>query len=173
MNNNITIAQQQIEDRLKEVRNTFESVVQKNKQKIFNFLSFCKVSNVYINYSGYGDSGAIDSVSFYSGSSPEKEKEIKSSKIDSWPKISGLLRYEGGFYGSIYNNDQGQQNIEDNITISEAIENFCYDILEFNHPGWEINSGSNGEIALDVRKKTIKLVHNEIIETTETHEHEY
>ena len=47
------------------------------------------------------------------------------------------------------------------VPIREAIENWCYDLLEQHFPGWEINEGSDGTIAIDVVKKTATLQHYE------------
>ena len=49
------------------------------------------------------------------------------------------------------------------------IEDWCYEVLENNYGGWEINEGSQGYFVFDTRKNIIELelTYNELTEETE------
>ena len=42
----------------------------------------------------------------------------------------------------------------------DAIVHWCYELLEDHFPGWEIDGGSNGTIAIDVKKRRGQLQHD-------------
>lgn len=46
-------------------------------------------------------------------------------------------------------------------TIKQLIEQICWDGLESEESGWEINEGSYGSVTFDVAEQTIELDHNE------------
>ncbi|MBK9080333.1 MAG: hypothetical protein IPL91_15145 [Hyphomicrobium sp.] len=60
-------------------------------------------------------------------------------------------------------------NARRTVPIREAIENWCYDLLERHFPGWEINEGSDGTIEIDVDKKTAMPQHDENVMRTNSH----
>jgi hypothetical protein len=46
-------------------------------------------------------------------------------------------------------------------TLMEQIEYICYDLLESNQRGWDLEDGSFGEFIFDVENDTILLAYNE------------
>jgi hypothetical protein len=52
--------------------------------------------------------------------------------------------------------------------IPSSVENWCYDKLESNFGGWEINEGSNGKIIFDFNESTVLFEHVANVEETET-----
>lgn len=60
---------------------------------------------------------------------------------------------------------QGSAELAIPTGINDQIERWAYDVLENYHPGWEINEGSDGRIALNVSAKTASLSHNENLVT--------
>lgn len=92
----------------------------------------------------------------------ETFEEIKGD----YPKLNNLeLRYYGG-------GDSGY--LEDyfdnmtNIQVPSAVEDWCYDKLESNFGGWEINEGSSGYFYFNLEDKVAELVHTSNIEESES-----
>ena len=147
-----------------------EEIAKNNKEIIFKVLKSLKIKEVCAYYSGYGDSGQIDDLTFYR--SPKKSIQIK--PLIHGLKISGLKHCIGGY---IINPNGGfgfTRSYEDRPPTSdleEVIKDLCYDLLEERHGGWEINSGSNGVFRFNVPGNTIHWEHNDIIESTETSSH--
>lgn len=57
-------------------------------------------------------------------------------------------------------------------TVKEQIEQICWDGLESEESGWEINEGSYGSVTLDVARQTIELDHYERVIETANRVHE-
>jgi hypothetical protein len=65
-----------------------------------------------------------------------------------------VLKYNGG-------GDSGyiESNFESGQPVPTEVENWCYQQLEENFGGWEINEGSQGEFQFDFNEKTVILSH--------------
>ena len=65
-----------------------------------------------------------------------------------------ILRYNGG-------GDSGyiESDFENGEPSPGAVEEWCYQQLEENFGGWEINEGSQGEFQFDFNEKTVILSH--------------
>jgi hypothetical protein len=64
------------------------------------------------------------------------------------------LKYNGG-------GDSGyiESNFESGQSVPTEVEEWCYQQLEENFGGWEINEGSQGEFQFDFNEKTVILSH--------------
>lgn len=56
------------------------------------------------------------------------------------------------------------------LPLREAVEQWCYDLLDAEFPGWEIDDGSSGEITIDVDKRSGRIVHTFLEPSTITQE---
>jgi hypothetical protein len=65
-----------------------------------------------------------------------------------------VLKYNGG-------GDSGyiESNFESGQSVPPPVEEWCYQQLEDNFSGWEINEGSQGEFQFDFNEKTVILSH--------------
>jgi hypothetical protein len=54
--------------------------------------------------------------------------------------------------------------------LREAVEQWCYDLLEAEFPGWELDDGSSGEITIDVDKRSGRIAHTFLAPSTITQE---
>jgi hypothetical protein len=65
-----------------------------------------------------------------------------------------VLKYNGG-------GDSGyiESNFESGQSVPPPVEEWCYQQLEDNFGGWEINEGSQGEFQFDFNEKTVILSH--------------
>lgn len=144
-----------------------EEISKNNKEIIFKVLRSLKIKEVIVYYSGYGDSGQIEDLTFYRSS----KKPIQIQPLTRGLKISGLKSCTGGYTINPNGGFGFTRSYEDKPTTSdleEVVRDFCYELLEDKHGGWEINSGSNGEFRFSVPENTIHWNHNDIIESTET-----
>ena len=74
-----------------------------------------------------------------------------------------VLKYNGG-------GDSGyiESNFESGQSVPTEVENWCYQQLEENFGGWEINEGSQGEFQFDFNEKTVILSHAYNIEESKS-----
>lgn len=76
--------------------------------------------------------------------------DLKESNV---PYMS--VKFDGsGDSGSI---EGAEDEDGDNIELPADIEDWCYNQLESNYGGWEINEGSNGEFIFNTNKKEVYL----------------
>lgn len=135
-----------------------------NQECLFKHFRKIKAKEAEITFDGSGDSGQIES------SSIDGKHFIKNSKK------SGIVE---GFISHTCMTFLGDGKLEHGwnvkVCLYEAIEDYCYNILESQHGGWEINAGSFGEFILDARGDSLvtKLTMNERYEDTTTTEETY
>jgi hypothetical protein len=74
-----------------------------------------------------------------------------------------VLKYNGG-------GDSGyiESDFENGEPSPGEVEEWCYQQLEINFGGWEINEGSQGEFQFDFNEKTVILSHTYNIEESKT-----
>jgi len=74
-----------------------------------------------------------------------------------------VLKYNGG-------GDSGyiESDFENGEPVPTEVEEWCYQQLEENFGGWEINEGSQGEFQFDFNEKTVILSHTYNIEESKT-----
>jgi hypothetical protein len=74
-----------------------------------------------------------------------------------------VLKYNGG-------GDSGyiESNFESGQPVPTEVEEWCYQQLEENFGGWEINEGSQGEFQFDFNEKTVILSHTYNIEESKS-----
>jgi hypothetical protein len=74
-----------------------------------------------------------------------------------------VLKYNGG-------GDSGylESDFENRVPVPTEVENWCYQQLEENFGGWEINEGSQGEFQFDFNEKTVILSHTYNIEESKS-----
>jgi hypothetical protein len=74
-----------------------------------------------------------------------------------------VLKYNGG-------GDSGyiESDFENGESVPTEVEEWCYQQLEINFGGWEINEGSQGEFQFDFNEKTVILSHTYNIEESKS-----
>jgi hypothetical protein len=127
--------------------------VTKNRGTIFSSLAQVEISKVIVEYDGCGDSGLIESIIAYS-----HETEDTASKLDKKVGFTAVhiahRRSEAGVW------ETEETVIEKEVTLRTAIDEFCWDILERECAGWELDDGACGEFTFDVANRAVKCVHN-------------
>jgi hypothetical protein len=119
-----------------------ESAAKGNRDRIFDALAAAGVDSVAVEYSGYGDSGQIDMVDL-----ADLTHDISIDYDDV------LTHYQDG--------QKGLSLLTKSKRLGDAIEGFCWEILEAKHGGWENDAGGNGKFTFNVPERTITFEHNE------------
>jgi len=123
-----------------------------NKAAIFDALAEAGLDRLEVSFDGCGDSGQLESLIALPGSRAAALTEASVLRLDAF---------------------WGQNTAERRITLEDAIEEVCYDLLSLEHDGWEIDDGAFGEFGFDVAARTITLDFNERYTAHVAHGHEY
>jgi hypothetical protein len=111
------------------------------KAKLFDILASHRVARVCVTFDGEGDSGQIEEIVAFDADSkpvdlPANRLTIQTAKPD------------------------GTGADETTLPLAEVIEHLCYELLEDNYDGWEINEGACGEFVFNVADRTLELTIN-------------
>jgi len=115
------------------------------------------IAIIDIDYDGSGDSGCINDVQALDATNAPivlSDEPVSITLIESvWSQAK--KRYV-------------EQTTTRDVKLKDAIEEWCYDILEHHFPGWEIDDGSCGTATLDIAKGAGRLRHGtRVIETVD------
>lgn len=118
------------------------------RRRILAKLAELGVHRVRIDYDGCGDSGCIEAVSLLDANgnemTPPETTVLVRRRSDTWSKR--LKRWTA-------------KTTTNSTPLREAIESWCYDLLEEHYPGWETDDGSSGQLVIEVGKKKATLEH--------------
>lgn len=124
-----------------------------NKKALFDVLEAVGITQLLVNFDGYGDSGQIEDISALCGS---KTVDLPTEEI------------------TIATTSWGSDDIvHRTMSVEDAVQQMSYDFLSETYGGWENNDGAYGEFTFDVEEKTITLDFNERYTATETYEHSF
>ncbi|MBS3962852.1 MAG: hypothetical protein KGZ61_13625 [Sandarakinorhabdus sp.] len=121
----------------------FERLRPANQTAIFDALASAGVVTLVVNFDGFGDSGQIEAMT---ATGAEGEIALPETCIP---------------YASPGRDDGDDAIDQQPLTLAEAIETLCYDLLRQTHAGWENNDGAFGDFTFDVTARTISLDHND------------
>jgi hypothetical protein len=115
----------------------------KPKAQLYGNLARHGILRVVIEYDGCGDSGCIGDITLFGVDDklmpmPEKQVRYTTESRVYCEKIKLYVPKRTSRSGPL----------------REAIETWCYDLLELHCPGWEIDDGSEGTVELNVPMKT-------------------
>jgi len=116
------------------------------------------IASVQIAYDGSGDSGCIESIQCRGPNNTEVTLPDTSVGIR---VIETKRNPETGTYQTA--------PVTRTVSAREALESWCYDLLEEHFPGWEIDDGASGTITLNVAQRTGQLSHDQRIVETISH----
>ncbi len=130
-----------------------DQLVLANKAALFSHLAPLGITLVTVTFDGEGDSGQIEDVQARRG---DEAMPLPEQKID--------VLHLG------YDDDAP---VARSMTLAEAIEEVCYDLLGQKHDGWENSDGAYGEFVLDIAAGTISLDFNERFTSSENHSYSW
>lgn len=113
------------------------------KAQLYANLARHGIARVVIEYDGCGDSGCISGITLFDVDDkvmPTPKQQVK------YMTVSRVYCEKTKHYEPKRRSLTGP--------LREAIETWCYDLLEVHFPGWEIDDGSEGTIELNVPVKT-------------------
>ena len=131
------------------------------RSQIFAKLARLGIASVKITYDGSSDSGCVESIEALG---PDKITVVLPDTPASITVIESKWDPETSTFK--------RQSVRRTVPLEEALESWCYDLLERHFSGWEIDDGSSGTIRLDVVKRTANWVHEQNVMETITHRRE-
>lgn len=137
-----------------ERRATFLASIPMAKVQILGALEAAGVTVLSVNYDGYGDSGQMN--------------DFNATLTDG----STVALADLPSSASPIADNTSDNEADEPVTLADAIERFCCDLVEAHHDDYENNEGGNGEFTFDVAAGTVTLVHNDVIIEHDTTIHE-
>ena len=157
----------EIMDIIEKEKKKHETRAKSTKELVFDALKQSQVREVIVDFDGSGDSGQINDVLYKKGVG--KKEGVSDDTLDNL-EIKGAQVVHSTQWDKVKSQ---WVKVMKQATLRELIEQLCYDLLEANHGGWEINEGSFGEFHLMVKDNTIELTYNERVESYNTEEETY
>lgn len=114
-------------------------VLAANKAIMFPVLDAAGIETIEVTYDGCGDAGSVDNVAC-TGASRSIELPSAETSIQSLD-----------YYGNI---------ITETLSIADALETWCLDLIALDHSGWENNDGAFGTFTFTVHDQSIEHEHN-------------
>jgi hypothetical protein len=102
--------------------------------------------DVNVRFDGYGDEGQVESIEATGENEIEIDLEQPCRLSERMVGIGNRV-WDGAAKAYAY--PDGYRR----MTVHELIEEWVYATLEEKHPGWEIDSGSRGEISIQVSQR--------------------
>lgn len=134
-----------------------------NKTALRKTFETLKIKGAVVEFDGSGDSGQIEQVYVNGKSYSPTDKHV----------VEGFISHNGTSWCGDGTRTHGWSL---NPNLYDALEAFCYSILERSHAGWEINAGSFGNFTFSLNKKdglTCTLAMNERVEEVQFSEESY
>lgn len=131
------------------------------KAQLYANLARHGISRVVIGYDGSGDSGCIGYIQPYDAD----------DNVMAIPEQHVTCTTEVRVYNEKTKRFE-QKRVSRSGALREAIETWCYDLLEEHYGGWENDGGADGTIVLNVPTKTGSWEHNSHYTETSTFERE-
>lgn len=133
-----------------------------NREALKNAFEKLKIKTALVEFDGSGDSGQVEHIYANGKSYEPKDTDV----------AEGFLSHEGTTWcgdGTTSHRWSVSPNLYD------ALESFCYSILQREHGGWEINAGSFGNFTFELKggKLTCTLAMNERVEDVHSSEESY
>lgn len=137
-----------------------------NKAALVEAIKPIGLTRIEVDFNGSGDSGQVDEVRYFKGKKEPKDLETIKRTLVQQAKINDSTTY--------CETKKEWVTTTRSPNIEELVEQICYDLLEANHGGWEINEGSYGEFVFNFGKgNKIDLTFNQRVESVETTEETY
>lgn len=144
---------------------SYEQALAFNNARIFGALAKHGVATVKVSYDGSGDSGQLNHPTFHNKDDEEIHPDLGDATY--YRRLPG--RYD------LKANRLLADTFEKvpRATLESVIENVCWDLLQKEHGGWEINEGGQGEFTFDVEERTLSLHHEDNIVEVQVSEHTF
>lgn len=130
----------------------------KNKELLCAVMQTLGITSIAVEFDGSGDSGQVEGVTV-----------VPANKQDHFDNTQTKVFRTRCFY-SVAGNRVEEEEVS--CSASELAEDFAYEILEYNHGGWEINDGAYGTIIIHADGRG-SIEYNQRVMETEYEETEF
>lgn len=124
---------------------------------VINIFTDTKKINVLFDYFYYSESEPAIITWNRDSEIIEKMESILEEAEISAPDNELTIKYDGGGDSGYLNSDFEETHDE----VPKSIQDWCYEQLEINFGGWEINEGSYGKFFFNFKKGLISLVNSQ------------
>ena len=121
----------------------------RRQDPIYHALRELGIHELHVRYSGSGDSGCINEVE-------ARNQQGQPVELPSTPVPYTFTHTSYDFQTGNYSTEATETK---ELPLSEAVEQWCYDLLEEHYPGWENDNGADGIIAIDPAKREGRIDH--------------
>jgi hypothetical protein len=116
----------------------------RNNSAIMAALAAAGITSVVVTFDGSGDNGQIESLEARAG---ETMVELPANVV---------VMVDADNKDTIPSDEDAAESNGD-TSLAEAIEQLCYNLLEQEHDGWEINEGAYGTFTFNVLDRSVEL----------------
>lgn len=117
------------------------------KASLITVLATHGITHVTVFFDGCSDSGQINEIQAFSGN---EQVDLPDATIQ--PSVTS---------------PDTSRDLANPVSLYEGIENYAYNLLDQDEPGWEINDGSFGNLTLHVDSGRTELVFNQRFQSFE------
>ena len=121
------------------------SVLARNKAILLDTLAQRGVCSATVTYSGVGDSGSIESMTFEIAKGPALDESAVITVL------AQRSQFEDG--------EWHQTVIEEAVPIEQALRDFADEAIDLVHDGWEEGEGASGNVIFDCENATVRIEH--------------
>ena len=121
----------------------------RRQDPIYRALRELGVHELRVSYSGSGDSGSINMV----------EVRNQEGQPVELPPTAVPYTFTHTSYDVQTGSNATQTKETKELPLAEAVEQWCYDLLEEHYPGWENDDGADGVIVIDPEKQEGRIDH--------------
>jgi hypothetical protein len=125
----------------------------RKQDPIYRALRELGIKTVRLTYSGSCDSGCINEVEALNN---DDKLVVLPQTLTPYTFTHTTYDFQAGGYSTTTSETK-------ELPLSEAVEQWCYDLLEEHHPGWEINEGSSGEMIIDPIERQGNIGHTFLV----------
>ena len=124
----------------------------KKKEKAADYaaLAALGIAKVEITYDGCGDQGCIEEVTAY---------DAAGQIIDTTSDRPLVITVRETVWNEATQNYEVHMVVR-SVGVRQAVEHWCYGLLEAHFAGWEIDGGASGTITINVKTRRGSIEHN-------------
>ena len=115
----------------------------RRQDPIYHALRDLGVHTLRVRYSGSGDSGSVDEIEAC-------DQQGQPVELPHTPVPYTFTHTTYDFKTGAYATEATETR---DLPLSEAVEQWCYDLLQEHFPGWMNNEGADGTIVIDPAKR--------------------
>lgn len=121
------------------------SILGRNKRILLSALRQAGITQVTVTYVGMGDSGSVDGV---------EAKMPEGTHFDTMAPVT-LHAQQATYSDGAWQTTE----VEQSMSIEQALRDFADEIVEWLHDGWEEGDGASGSVVFDCTADNVRVEH--------------